>query len=119
MRTRTVPVFPSRMIVPTRVGRWQAGQTTITFEIWIGPAFSITPPGWICGDHVQVLDEDAALLRARLENTTLLAAVLAAQHLDEIALLDLHGLGHQRSPFVGLVLSSREKPLWQGRRERS
>src|SRR5829696_2900712 len=70
-------------------------------------------------DHVQVLDEHAALLRTRLEDTALLAAVLAAQHLDEIALLDLHGLGYQRSPFVGLVLSSRDKPLWQGRRERS
>ena len=42
------------MIVPTRVGRWQAGQTTITFEIWIGPAFSITPPGWICGAPIRL-----------------------------------------------------------------
>src|SRR5918994_1353408 len=48
-------------------------------------------------DHVQVLDEHAALLRARLEDTALLAAVLAAQHLDEIAFLDLHRLGHQRT----------------------
>jgi hypothetical protein len=88
------------MIVPTRVGRRQAGQTTIRFEIWIGPAFSITARvahrarPRVALDHVQVLDEHAALLRTRLEDTALLAAVLAAQHLDEIALLDLHRLSH-------------------------
>ena len=40
--------------------------------------------------HVQVLDEDAAVARARLDDAALLAAVLAGQDLDEVALLDLH-----------------------------
>src|SRR5918998_2965205 len=46
-------------------------------------------------DDVQVLDEDAALLRPRLQDAALLATVLAAEHLDEIALLHLHR--HQRT----------------------
>src|SRR4029450_612281 len=48
-------------------------------------------------DHVQVLGDHAALLRARLENPALLAAVLAGEDLDEIALLDSHRLTHQRT----------------------
>src|SRR5262245_6749918 len=48
-------------------------------------------------DHVQVLDNHAALVRARLEDAALLAAVLAGEDLDEIALLDFHRLGHQRT----------------------
>src|SRR5215210_1778705 len=46
--------------------------------------------------HVQVLDDDAALLRARLDDSTLLAAVLAGDDLDEVAAADSHG-GHQRT----------------------
>src|SRR5215218_2270546 len=47
-------------------------------------------------DHVQVLDDDAALFRARLEDPSLLAAILAAQHLHQVALPHLHRL-HQRT----------------------
>ena len=34
--------------MPTRVARLHVGQTSITFEIGIGAAFSMTPPGVIC-----------------------------------------------------------------------
>src|SRR5664280_1323924 len=39
-------------------------------------------------DLVQVLDDDAALARARFDNAALLTLVLAAQDLDQVALLD-------------------------------
>src|SRR5947207_1470585 len=45
-------------------------------------------------DHVHVLDEDAAVLRQRRDHAALLAAVLALQHLDDVALADLQGLAH-------------------------
>src|SRR5262245_50738211 len=45
-------------------------------------------------DHVDVLDENLAVLRQRLDDTTLLAGVLAAEDVYTVALLDLHGLGH-------------------------
>src|SRR5581483_3626396 len=48
-RTLTRSPLTSLNLTPTRVGRPQAGQTTITFETSIGAGFSITPPGWICG----------------------------------------------------------------------
>src|SRR5215216_90039 len=53
-RIRVGPLLTSRVMVPTRVGRLQTGQTIITFEIGIGPAFSITPPGWICGAPIRL-----------------------------------------------------------------
>src|SRR5919109_418558 len=55
-QTRTFSLRPliSRTPTPVRVGRRQAGQTTITFETSIGPDFSITPPGWICGAPIRL-----------------------------------------------------------------
>ena len=44
--------------------------------------------------EVEVLDDHAPVTRARLEDPSPLAAVLAGEHLDEIALLDSHGGGH-------------------------
>src|SRR5439155_13972078 len=41
-------------------------------------------------DRVQVLDDHAALTRARLDYAALLAAVLAGEHLDRVALADSH-----------------------------
>src|SRR5205814_6631363 len=41
-------------------------------------------------DRVQVLDDHAALGRARVEDAALLTAVLALDHVDEVALLDFH-----------------------------
>src|SRR5215211_907779 len=46
--------------------------------------------------HVEVLDDDAALLRPRLDDAALLAAVLAGDDLDEVAAADAHGC-HQRT----------------------
>src|SRR5262245_4297098 len=49
-------------------------------------------------DRVQVLDDDLALAGQRANNAALLAAVLAGQHLDEVALVDLHlRCGHVQS----------------------
>src|SRR5262245_33313812 len=45
--------------------------------------------------HVEVLDDHAALGRARLDDPAPLPAVLAGEHLDGVALLDLHGGGHR------------------------
>ena len=45
-------------------------------------------------DEIQVLDDDAALARACLDDTALLAAVLAGEHLHGVALLDLHRCCH-------------------------
>jgi hypothetical protein len=44
--------------------------------------------------EVEVLDDHAAGARPRLQDPTLLAAVLAGEHLDEVALLDSHAGGH-------------------------
>src|SRR5439155_3066502 len=46
-RTLTRSPLTSLNFIPTRVGRLQTGQTTITFDTFSGAAFSITPPGWI------------------------------------------------------------------------
>src|SRR4051794_3009987 len=45
-------------------------------------------------DEVEVLDDDAALARACLDHTALLAAILAGDDLHGVALLDLHGCCH-------------------------
>src|ERR687887_409857 len=45
-------------------------------------------------DDVQVLDDDLAVLRARVDDAALLAAVLAAEDVDEVALPDSHGVRH-------------------------
>src|SRR5205807_6894681 len=41
---------------------------------------------------VEVLDDDLAVLRPRVDHSALLASVLAAQYVDEVALPDAHGL---------------------------
>ena len=55
--------------------------------------------------HVQVLDEHAAVARARLDDPALLAAVLAGEDLDEIALLDLHLRCHVSQSTSGARLT--------------
>src|SRR5581483_6211639 len=45
-------------------------------------------------DHVDVLDEDAPVLRVGLDDAALLAAVLALHHLDGVALADFQRLRH-------------------------
>src|SRR4051794_3233348 len=45
-------------------------------------------------DRVEVLDHDLPVARARVEDPSLLPAVLAAEHLDEVALPDLHLRAH-------------------------
>src|SRR5262249_32207386 len=42
-------------------------------------------------DDVQVFHDDLLVLRARVDDAALLAAVLAAQDVDEVALTDSHG----------------------------
>src|SRR5215216_4491337 len=46
---------------------------------------------------VQVLDDHAPVGRTRLEDATLLAAIFSGEHLDEVALLDLHPRRHYRT----------------------
>src|SRR5215204_1018133 len=46
-------------------------------------------------DDVEVLDHDLAVLRTRVDDAALLAAVLAAQNVDDVALADAHGVSHQ------------------------
>src|SRR5205823_6449277 len=48
-------------------------------------------------DEIQVLDDHLAVLRARVDDAALLAAVLAAQDVHEVALADAHGVTHQRT----------------------
>ena len=43
---------------------------------------------------VQVLDDDLAVARTRVEDAALLAAILAGEHLDEVALLHLSCIGY-------------------------
>ena len=95
LQTRTL----NRLVLDLRdradAGRpLQVGQTTITFETGSGAGSSMMPPGIICGppmrlgsgsgagavplDDVDVLDDDLAAPRERLEDAALLAAVLAA-----------------------------------------
>src|SRR5437868_352046 len=45
-------------------------------------------------DHVDVLHDHAAVLRDRLDDAALLPAVLAADDVHDVALADLHRLGH-------------------------
>src|SRR2546428_1648984 len=47
LQTRTLTCWPcdSLSFIPTRVGLWQTGQTTMTFPTCTGDGFSITPPG--------------------------------------------------------------------------
>src|SRR5688500_7095537 len=59
-------------------------------------------------DDVQVLDHDAALGRARLEDAALLAAILAAQDLDEVAFLHAHA----RPPSVRVKNVRVKKLKW-------
>src|SRR5688572_17878509 len=53
-RTRTVSPLISLIFVPTRVGSLQTGQTSITFEMSTGAAFSIRPPGAICTPPIRL-----------------------------------------------------------------
>src|SRR6266516_3492602 len=53
-RTRRRSPLISLMTTPTRVGRLHVGQTSITFEIGIGAAFSITPPGVTCWPPIRL-----------------------------------------------------------------
>src|SRR4029453_652502 len=48
-------------------------------------------------DDVEVLDDDLAVPRPRVDDASLLAAVLAAEDVDEIALAYSHGVSHQRT----------------------
>src|SRR6201987_4372118 len=50
--------------------------------------------GLMALDHVDVLDDHAAVLRDRLDDAHLLAQVLAAVDVHDVALPDLHRLGH-------------------------
>ena len=110
-RTRTVSPLSSLTFTPTRVGCLQVGQTIITFETSSGDGRSMIPPGMMLAppmrvesrigrgfvwrfSEVEVLDDDPSVARARLEDASLLAAVLAGEHLDEVALLDPHGGCH-------------------------
>ena len=111
-RTRTVRPLISLNVIPIRVGRLQAGQTIITFDTLTGAGISITPPGSIVGPPMRLesligrgflcrltMFSCSTItrwsLRPRLEHLALLPAVLAAQDLDEVALLDLHRLSHR------------------------
>ena len=49
-----VPPFASFSVMPTRVGRLQTGQTTITFETATADAFSMIPPGITCGAPIRL-----------------------------------------------------------------
>src|ERR1044072_1498321 len=55
--------------------------------------------------HVQVLDEHSALARARLDDAALLAAVLPGQDMHQVALLDLHLVGHVSQSTSGARLT--------------
>ena len=59
-RTRTMPCGVSFSLIPTRVGRLQVGQTTITFETGTAAAFSMIPPGSICGPPMRLAVGSAA-----------------------------------------------------------
>src|SRR5262249_56227121 len=48
-------------------------------------------------DDVDVLDDDATLLRQRFDHAPLLARVLAAEDPHDVALLHFHGLSHCQS----------------------
>ena len=69
--------------------------------MWIGPGFSMTPPGsvgpgrraLVALDDVQALDEDALLDRVDVEDAPRLAAVLAADHDDLV--VGAHAETHQ------------------------
>jgi hypothetical protein len=51
-------------------------------------------------DHVDVLDEDATVLRVRLDDTALLAAILAFHDLHGVAFAHLQRLCHLPTTFL-------------------
>src|SRR6266404_4025685 len=53
-RTRTVLSLTCLTTVPTRVGFLHVGHTIITFETGSGAAFSMIPPGMICGPPMRL-----------------------------------------------------------------
>src|SRR5207247_6288085 len=57
LHTRTFTCSPcdSRSLIPTRVGRLQTGQTTMTLPTGSGAGFSITPPGVIAAPPMRLV----------------------------------------------------------------